>query len=285
MKTKSIAYQVRKALHEQLSFGESKHQAKQEQKDYIGQIFSKVTFSTYEKECIAFGKWCKNEFGCKDIILDRKYVEAYLIRNVERGYSPWTVHLRASALAKLYRCTTNDFSVKLPKRQRAEIKRSRDPTRGFCENKNLVVVDFCKGTGLRRHELLSLKPTAYVEAENKAFVYVESGKGGKPRYAYVLPEYQERVRLCFQNALISGKKTVFAKGDIKVRMPVHHYRAIYAQEFYKKICRPINQVPRTERYYCRKDKAGLVFDKKALLNVSRSLGHNRCDVVVSNYLY
>ncbi|MDO4343793.1 MAG: hypothetical protein Q4C50_03215 [Eubacteriales bacterium] len=285
MKTKSIAYQVRKELYAQKAFGESKHRIKQNGEDYNGKIFSKVTFSTYEKECIAFGKWCKAEYGCRNIADDKQYVGAYLQRNIEWGYSPWTIRLRASALAKLYRCNTQDFSVELPKRQRTEIKRSRNPTRGFSENRNLIVVNFCKGTGMRRHEILALKPNSYVESGSRSYVYVENGKGGKPRYAYVLPEYRDLVRECFQNAVKLGKSTVFEKGDIKVRMPVHHYRAVYAQAFYNRICRSIDEIPKAERYYCRKDKAGIVYDKKALLIVSRSLGHNRCDVVATNYLY
>ena len=101
----------------------------------------------------------------------------------------------------------------------------------------------------------------------------------------MLPEYRELVEECFRNAVKAGKDKVFEKQDIKVRMPVHRYRALYAQSLYGCICRPIDKIPRKERYYCRKDKAGIIYDKKALLLVSRNLGHNRCDVVASNYLY
>ena len=285
MKTKSIAYQVRKALYAQKAFGKSKHQVKLNGKDYKGKIFSKVTFSTYERECIAFGNWCRDTYGCRKITDDRTYVEAYLKRSIEHGYSSWTIRLRASALAKLYGCGIQDFNVEVPKRKRKEIKRSRNPTKGFSEKRNWMIVNFCKGTGLRRHELLELKANNYVETNNRAFVYVTSGKGGKPRYAYVLPEYRELVEECFRNAVKAGKDKVFEKQDIKVRMPVHRYRALYAQSLYGCICRPIDKIPRKERYYCRKDKAGIIYDKKALLLVSRNLGHNRCDVVASNYLY
>lgn len=285
MKTKSVAYQVRRALHEQVVFGESKYIVKKECGDYTGKIFSKATYATYEKECIQFGNWCQQNYGCKTIVADRQYVEKYLQWNKERGYSPWTIRLRASALAKLYRCKTTDFNIDLPKRERTEIKRSRHPTSGFSETRNQKVVDFCLGTGLRRHELLKLKPDNFVMHNGKAFVYVESGKGGKSRFAYVLPEFQEAVQRCFREASELKKDTVFEKREIKTRMPIHHYRAMYAQNYYNQLSRLIENICREERYYCRKDKAGIIYDKKALLIVSRSLGHNRCDVVVSNYLY
>ena len=63
-----------------------------------------------------------------------------------------------------------DFNVELPKRKRKEIKRSRNPTKGFSEKRNWMIVNFCKGTGLRRHELLELKANNYVETNNRAFV-------------------------------------------------------------------------------------------------------------------
>lgn len=285
MKTKSIAYQVRRELHEQVAFGESKHTVKEDIGNYNGKIFSKSTYKAYERECIQFGNWCKQNYGIKSIIADRQYVEQYLKWNMECGYSPWTVRLRASALAKLFRCSTTDFDIDLPKRDRTEIKRSRYTARGFSETRNQRVINFCLGTGLRRHELLKLKPENFVISEGKAFVYVEKGKGGKSRFIFVLPQYLDMVKACFEEARKAERKTVFEKSEIKIRMPVHKYRAIYAQSYYKQICRPIEKICREERYYCRKDKAGIVYDKKALLVVSRSLGHNRCDVVVTNYLY
>ncbi len=38
-------------------------------------------------------------------------------------------------------------------------------------------------------------------------------------------------------------------------------------------------------YYCRNDRKGTVYDRKALFEASRALGHNRFDIVPSNYLY
>ena len=38
-------------------------------------------------------------------------------------------------------------------------------------------------------------------------------------------------------------------------------------------------------YYCRIDRKGTVYDRKALLEASFALGHNRFDIIPSNYLY
>jgi len=52
----------------------------------------------------------------------RKYVDEWLLER--SGLSAYTVKLEASALAKLYDCTTGDF-VKTAVRHRSDIKRSR----------------------------------------------------------------------------------------------------------------------------------------------------------------
>ena len=38
-------------------------------------------------------------------------------------------------------------------------------------------------------------------------------------------------------------------------------------------------------YYCRNDRKGTVYDRKALFEASAALGHNRFDIIPSNYLY
>ena len=41
----------------------------------------------------------------------------------------------------------------------------------------------------------------------------------------------------------------------------------------------------TDRYVCRRDRAGVVYDKAAMLQVSRMLGHNRISVIAGHYLH
>lgn len=38
-------------------------------------------------------------------------------------------------------------------------------------------------------------------------------------------------------------------------------------------------------YYCRDDRKGTVYDRKALFEASAALGHNRFDIIPSHYLY
>jgi len=45
------------------------------------------------------------------------------------------------------------------------------------------------------------------------------------------------------------------------------------------------QVTREEKYYCKSDLKGVVYDKRAMMKVSQLLGHNRINVIASNYLW
>ena len=79
-------------------------------------------------------------------------------------------------------------------------------------------------------------------------------------------------------------------------MDVHGYRADYATALYKAHARRIEDIPKdrinkgtgrlysSEVYNCRKDERGKKLDKRAMLLVSKALGHNRLSVAGDFYL-
>jgi hypothetical protein len=78
-------------------------------------------------------------------------------------------------------------------------------------------------------------------------------------------------------------------GDKKVwaRVPdldVHSYRSEYCTEIYNTFARPLNKIPRNERYHCRRDLNGVCYDKRAMLIASQFLGHNRINIMAEHYL-
>lgn len=46
----------------------------------------------------------------------------------------------------------------------------------------------------------------------------------------------------------------------------------------------IAEIPKCDRYYCKKDKKGIWYDKEAMKITSRALGHNRISVIAGHYL-
>ena len=105
---KSLKQQVDEELRGMLAIGQSKHVDK-----VIGEtsdkIYSYGTFDAYQQQCIAFAVYCKNQHKAKNLADCRQYVNEYLQYNIGKIYSAYTIKLQASALAKLFHCSTKEF--------------------------------------------------------------------------------------------------------------------------------------------------------------------------------
>jgi len=288
----SMKYQIIKRIDEMKRFGQSKHMAKKEEKEKcltegrpwnparVEGIFSFSTAATYKKEVIVFSEWAKETHGVKNIEdVKPMHVQKYLEEGMEKGHSPWTLHMRAAALSKVFEISREDFTEKmgfqLPSRKREKITRSRLPRSHdahFSEKNHSDIVNFAIATGLRRLELLNLKP----EDIGDDGIYVK-GKGGRERIVPPIKKAHAHVRRCKEQAQKNGQEKVFS--SVPGKMDVHSYRREYAQARYGEVVQ--RQDFRGKQY---KAKDGRVFETKALYEVSRNLGHSRLDVVVGNYL-
>ena len=274
----SLTRQTERVLSEKCRFGESRDKAKKDKSDKDG-IYSYSTFAAYLKWCYVFVHFCLDHYKCKTLMQCRQYVDEWLTTLIGRC-APSTVKLAASALAKLYGCSAKGF-IHTPDRRRADIKRSRGPKerdRHFSEENHRELVDFCKSTGLRRHELYALRGTDLVCKNGRWYVHVKKGKGGKERLAQIVGNVQSVIDVMHK----AGGGKVFPK--VPEVMDVHGYRREYATAFYKILVRPLDKLPEKELYRCRGDKKGVVYDRWAMLTVSKSLGHNRIDVIAGHYL-
>lgn len=283
-KNKSMKYQAQGILKPMLRLGESKHDSKlkAEDKHHIEGVFSVSTYKNYVTVATQFGNWAKKTYGENELKNCRQYVPEYLQIRIDKGLSPYTVSKDASALAKLYNCRKEDFGIEIPQKHRIEIKRSRAEVKEFDYAKHKDLLDFINGTGLRHSELEKVKKENFYSVNGDLFVRV-TGKGGKERVAKILPQYRNVVETRLVGLNDSDK--VFRKGDIPCRTPCHAYRAKYAKDYYNMIARPLNSLAKKEKYICRKDKKGTVYDREALEVVSKMLGHNRLSVIVDHYLY
>ncbi|SDB24796.1 Phage integrase family protein [Ruminococcaceae bacterium FB2012] len=279
-KRKSIKYQVRGKLTKRLAIGKKRHRYK-DKRGRSPYIHSWSTYNSYVKHCIAFGLWVRSRYDIGDIDNMQIFVETYLQWRISQELSAWTIALDAAALAKLYDGHIDDFDIALPQRHRADVKRSRGEIKHFDEAKHQQVVNFCKSTGLRRHELAELKK-ADISEDGKT-VFVRRGKGGKSRTVPTMNGHCEDVTAVAERCQSDDNK-VFSKSDLPARMPIHRYRADYAKAQYQHLARPVDEIPRKDRYVCRRDKAGTVYDKQAMAAVSKMLGHNRIDVIAYSYL-
>lgn len=247
-------------------------------------IHSLDTYKTYKQWVKQFSSWCyENEV--RDYKVAQNSVGQYLQHLVFNGKSAFTIYTAASALAKVFDCGINDFGFEIPRRERVSIKRSRyaavrDQFVSEIENERLI--RFCRSTGLRRREVEAVCGDALRVRNGKAFIYVINGKGGKKRYAEIccMPEDLSKIK---KEMRMAGSSKLFC--HVNSMLDVHALRAQYAVSLYRKYAEPVEKLERKDKYVCRKEKAGTVYDRRALLIVSKNLGHNRLNVVADNYLY
>lgn len=282
-KRKSLIKQGVDKLLSMAAFGQSKHEDKKQNGGHpaMGKIYSSVTMECYIDYVTRFLKWARDRYGCRYLEEAREHVAEYLNERICTK-SAWTVRAEAAGIAKLYQIRMDELGVELPERKREDIVQHRDQKwiGHFSPENHKDLVAFSQSSGLRRHEIAKACPDD-VREEANGEVYVETvGKGGKFRKAPCLTAEPLRIAM---EAKALGKEKIF--DSIPKYSPIHEFRAQYAQAMYDMLARPVDEIPQKERYACRGDKRGVVYDKKAMAQVSKALGHNRLDVVADNYLY
>lgn len=276
--SKDLHQQAYDRLTAMQSFGESKRDAKENGTDRE-KIFSFNTYKAYWKHTKYFIQYIKeNHRDCTTLKSARKYVNEWLQARADQGLSAWTVQLEAKAMGKLYGISPDDEKYfKPPKRNRADIKRSRGDKvrdRHFSITNNDELIKFCRGTGLRRGELSELRggelrtkeqieqEISKIEAipepekskedlrrlqvlkdtrlfDSEYYVYVRNGKGGRERLSPIVGKNIEQIVERIRNTP-EGEKVwqhVHKSADI------HGYRAEYATAIYKAHARAIEEIP------------------------------------------
>lgn len=282
----SLVHQVKVVLQDKVCFGESKHAAKAAGTGQDG-IYSYSTLRTYIKHCCYFASWARQQApdGHKPHSLDdcRPYAAAWIQARIDAGLSSYTIKMEISALCKLYGCSSAELRLpSAPKRHRSDITRSRGIAardKDFSQERNAAIINFCRCTGLRRRELAAIKGTDLCwGADGKAYIHVTNGKGGRQRDVPVLDNNPEVIAIM----QAAGDNLVWPR--IPSHMDVHSYRADYATALYHRTAKDTTTLPKDDIYRCRGDRAGVVYDRAAMLYVSRALGHNRISVIAGHYL-
>lgn len=269
-------------LKYQQGHGVAKHSIKNEHNS-TPYIHSNSTYKTYLAQCNHFADWLTG-IGVNDCDKAWELVPEYL-KSLEQEYSAWTVSTAMNAIAKAWGVSTLEINYIAPEHERADIKRSRyaakrDKHFSFEANKELVL--FCSATGLRRSELLSLHGTDMVIVSDDDIKLHVKGKGGKTRLVDVIGSPYE-IGIVKNKMLMARDGKVFE--HVHSALDVHYYRSVYACRAYKSKARDVSTLDTKEKYICRKDKAGVTYDRQAMKYASNQLGHNRIDVIAYSYLH
>lgn len=86
--------------------------------------------------------------------------------------------------------------------------------------------------------------------EDLWYIQVERGKGGKKRLAPIIGTPEE-VQLVVETMKNCTTLRVFMQ--IPDAADQHHFRSVYAERCYKRYARPVEEIPRADRCYRRKE--------------------------------
>lgn len=278
-KPKSLSYQIKTRLRSMTRYGQSKHEAKSVEGQHPEGIFSLETYSCYDRQLQLFAKWAKETHGARDLKDLMPLAEPYMQYRMSQNLSPYTLKLDKAAIQKLFCREGLRINATLPARIRSGITKNRTKIKDFNMKKHADLVLFGTSTGLRRSEMLDLQ-WKDIDPETLS-VTVRKGKGGKFRIVDRIL-YPDAFRARFEPSKHDPEQKIF--GGVPCRFPEHRFRRQYAQTLYKQLARPVNQLPKNDRYICRRDKRGTVYDRAAMRIVSHELGHSRIDVIAISYL-
>ena len=288
---KSIIREAIERLDSLMAIGQSRFQAKQVQRAAsadagwtvsTGKIHSHITRRVYQQHVLAFINWARTQHGITRLAwLDERadeLVTDYLAGHVAAGRSAYTLQTERAALRLFFGDWSLAATVRIPRRTRTAIIRSRGPAshdRHFQPAHWQAHIRFAQACGLRRAELRDLRVRdVYTAEDGTLFVHVKHGKGGKAREVPVLKGHEEEVL-----AVVHGRaphEKVF--DHIPGHMDVHSYRRDSAQRRYLQQAPDQALPPVAGRL--RRD----AYDPAATQEVSWALGHNRLDVVLRHYL-
>ena len=288
MRTQRIDQEIFDILKRQFERGKGVGRYAQKQKGVFSAqtntIHSKSTFKTYRQQCKAFCKWAREKGIRKLKDLKHTDVGRWLEERKNIGDSAYTLKTRAAAMAKVLQCSSTDFGFKFPIRKSEDIKRSRDKVKmdeRLDEKKYADNITIAKGTGMRRVELQRLKPSQLDIRDGRAYITEVHGKGDLVRTIPVLKEYQDAVV-----AIIKKCETlkVFSQ-KIPTYIDVHSYRGEYTKAMYDQIlAEKTAKGEKVKLDYHTRGAVKISVNRAIVAEVSKTLGHKRISVTVTNYL-
>lgn len=264
----------------------SKRSKDKAEADTKNKIYSKATFETYKQQFRHFADWLDKAHPEAFTLEDaRGFVDEYLRHLIELERSAYSISTAKAAIAKVMGVEATQF-IATPPRLRADIKRSRgvaERDKHISDKKEEELARFTSATGLRRKEMTMITAEDLFFENGQAYLNVTKGtKGGKSRVAKIVGKTEEETKDIVK-WIQSKEGRLFNK--LSSNYDNHYYRATYANRLYNQLKRDIADIPTQERYVMRKERAGEVYDKQAMLQVSRALGHNRISVIAQSYLY
>lgn len=249
-------------------------------------IYSKQSYITYKNQFRYFSDWIKETHPEVHSIDEAEtLVDKYLQYLIDQNRSAYSIATAKAALSKVFQTDATQF-IATPIRRRADVQRSRfsvERDKHISDELEQKLSQFTSATGLRRKEMLQIEAEDLFFNNGKAYLNVNKGtKNGKSRVAEIMGVSEAETKMIVE-FIQSKKGRLFPK--LSPHYDNHYYRGIYAKRIYSFYARKEKDIPKSERYVMRKDRAGEVLDKLAMKIASKMLGHERINVIAQSYLY
>ena len=311
-------------LASSIAKGTSKHQARADKlqsgskRKSSGILHADRTIDGYADIAKRYARWMATEHpDCRKLIVAHKrhYDREYIQAQIDKGLKAATIKTYTAALAFLHKCNMDDVHSNRPMVRTQDATRSRAYSeatyynqlryrRKHGEDQVADIMQICRMAGLREDEAEQVRPSNFRFEAEKTVCHLSGNndsknigageqtvwtKGGRERTIEILPRYTGQ--LCEILSRYETDERICSK--IPDRIDVHGIRSMYACELYQAYARPVEEIPVKERTTKNgkdcpsryRDAQGMVWDRRALLRVSASLGHSRSSVVVQNYLW
>lgn len=296
----SLLYRAKKrleALYKQ-GLGVSKHELLKEQRaqrNLLGMkysnrtdfIHSRNTLNTYKKQGFEFIKYIQAEHKeVKNLLqITDKMCNNYLIKLEKEGKSAYTVETVSAAISKLTGKTTSSFNENITRKSKILPTKGRITKHKF-NSRQEELRKFATATGLRKSEIKFLTPEQIIiktsgqiniDLQSKR-EYQVSTKGGRGRIVTMIDErYYGFIKELKKK---SNLKVFDATNNDFNKASLHQCRREYAQNLYNSLKEKFgNKID----YHSRGLHIGEGYNREALKEVSKQLGHSRINVVIQSY--
>lgn len=296
----SISYQINQRMRQMDRIGESRHEAKRDYRENIGEnkqgktigIHSYGTFETYKSCCKQFVKWANENYkGIRNIEdVKEEHIKEYIKHREEEGKSAWTYSKDLSALNKIFGTDVEKKDCDVANRSYHDITNNREMKEhhshiNYDNYKDEISV--LQSTGMRRENIEKVSansfnydekgyPVSIRLQDERAYGGVNmEEKGGRPREAEIPYCKREELKQIIDSKLeeSGGDRDKQFFDHVPDRLGCHRFRQEYAETMYNQYLKEHGEST---------DWRG--FDRNAMNYVSKNLGHNREDVVKYNYL-
>ena len=213
----------------------------------LNDVSNDDTAKQYKSYINKFAIWLKSEGISKQQVIDNpKIVCQQYSDYLYAKHTANTAHTYLSPVAKGLGIHLQDIDK--PKRtgrltKGRQVENNPQGKRELESDKSKRLVTFQSAVGIRRNELLKLRPDDVIQTPaGEVYVHVRRGKGGKEQYQYVLPQDRDVVISIAASALLPDK--IFTEAEMTNKIDLHSIRANQAKRAYKYYVDKLDANPR-----------------------------------------